>query len=70
MDFVSVLSMSRSEAQEDSARGRLGRARGGLEAVEDAVDEPARLGGAVPLGELQGLVDGNLGGNVAQKSIS
>ena len=29
--------------------------------VEDAVDEPARLRGAVPLGQLEGLVDGDLG---------
>ena len=29
--------------------------------VEDAVDEPARLGGAVPLGQLERLVDGDLG---------
>ena len=31
------------------------------DAVEDAVDEPARLGGAVPLGQFEGLVDGDPG---------
>ena len=34
------------------------------EPVEDAVDEPARLGGAVPLGQLERLVDGDLGRHV------
>ena len=30
--------------------------------VEDAIDESARLGGAIPLGQLKRLVDGDLGG--------
>src|ERR1051326_2034647 len=55
--------MSERTAYRTSARLR-GRPQLAMDAIENAVDEPARLRGAELLGDLDGLVDHDLGGRL------